>query len=161
MLLAAKVLLAALATSVGLLMMAVAWGLVFGLPGSPPAPLGIQADGRLSPCPPRPNCVLSDGGRGHAAVEPLPLRGSGAESLARAEVAIQTLPRIQILTRKPGYLHATQTSRWLGFVDDLELRVDEDAGVLHLRSASRLGRNDFGVNRRRVEALRAAYLQQP
>ena len=66
-------------------------------------------------------------------------------------------PGARIVTRKPDYVHAEFQSRMIGFVDDLELQVDAAAQVIHVRSASRLGRRDFGVNRARIEALRAAF----
>ena len=65
------------------------------------------------------------------------------------------MERTTIVTEAPGYLYAEFRSRLLGYVDDVELYFDEKAGVFHVRSASRLGRRDYGVNRRRVEALRA------
>jgi uncharacterized protein (DUF1499 family) len=52
------------------------------------------------------------------------------------------------------YVYAEFRSKLLGFVDDLELLYDDKAGLFHVRSASRLGRRDFGVNRTRVEKLR-------
>jgi uncharacterized protein (DUF1499 family) len=59
-----------------------------------------------------------------------------------------------------GYVRAEATTRWLRFVDDVELWLDPATGLVHVRSASRLGRKDFGVNRARVEALRAAFLAE-
>jgi uncharacterized protein (DUF1499 family) len=59
-----------------------------------------------------------------------------------------------------GYLHAVCRSRLFGWADDLELRIDTEAGVVHVRSASRVGYSDLGVNRRRVERLRAALREQ-
>jgi uncharacterized protein (DUF1499 family) len=64
------------------------------------------------------------------------------------------MPRAEIVEEGPGYLHATFTSPLFRFVDDLELRADAEAGVVHVRSASRAGYYDFGANARRVEALR-------
>ena len=64
-------------------------------------------------------------------------------------------PRMRLEDEAPAYLHFTETSRWLGFVDDLELVLDAEAGLIDVRSASRSGRWDLGVNRRRVERLRA------
>jgi len=51
-------------------------------------------------------------------------------------------------------LHATYKTPLVGYTDDLELLLDEDSGVLHIRSASRIGRSDLGANRKRIEALR-------
>ncbi len=114
-------------------------------------------DGRLQPCPATPNCVCSeDGGL-------LPLRSPGpaGEAWRRARAAVAGRPRTRIVAEAAGYLHAECRSALFRFVDDLELRLDDAAGVIHVRSASRLGRWDLGVNRRRVEALRAALAAQP
>jgi uncharacterized protein (DUF1499 family) len=61
-----------------------------------------------------------------------------------------------VIRSQANYLYAEFRSKWMGFVDDVEFLSDAAAGVIHVRSASRLGRRDFGVNRQRVEALRAA-----
>jgi len=67
---------------------------------------------------------------------------------------IQDSPRAQVLTDHQDYLHAVFVSRWFGFVDDVELVFDDADKVIHIRSASRVGYYDFGVNRRRVQWLR-------
>jgi len=64
----------------------------------------------------------------------------------------------QIVKQGDHYLAATYTSRFFRFVDDLELRLDPNAGKIHIRSSSRVGRSDFGVNARRVEHLRDYYM---
>lgn len=64
------------------------------------------------------------------------------------------------MEEEAGYLHAVCRSRLFGWADDLELRIDTEAGVVHVRSASRVGYSDLGVNRRRVERLRAALREQ-
>jgi uncharacterized protein (DUF1499 family) len=58
------------------------------------------------------------------------------------------------------YLHAECASAVFGFVDDLELQLRASEGRIAVRSASRLGRSDLGVNRRRVEALRSELARQ-
>jgi uncharacterized protein (DUF1499 family) len=63
--------------------------------------------------------------------------------------------------QRPDYLYAQAQTRWLKFVDDLEFWANPNTSVIELRSASRLGREDFGVNRQRIEAIRAAYLAAP
>jgi uncharacterized protein (DUF1499 family) len=65
------------------------------------------------------------------------------------------MPRARVMRADGNYLHAEFRSKLMGFVDDVEFTFDARAGVLHVRSASRLGRRDFNVNRERVEALRA------
>jgi uncharacterized protein (DUF1499 family) len=61
------------------------------------------------------------------------------------------------VTQSPDYLYAQCSTRWLKFTDDVEFYLDASAGVIHVRSASRIGRSDLGVNRARVEALRARF----
>jgi uncharacterized protein (DUF1499 family) len=66
------------------------------------------------------------------------------------------MPRTVVVTKTDQYLHAEVTSRIYRFVDDVEFYVDKQAGVIHCRSASRVGYSDFGVNRARIEQIRAA-----
>jgi uncharacterized protein (DUF1499 family) len=73
---------------------------------------------------------------------------------------VESLPRTKIIAETPDYLHAECTSAVFGFVDDLELHLRTAEGVIAVRSASRLGYSDFGVNRRRIENLRALLLKQ-
>jgi uncharacterized protein (DUF1499 family) len=121
------------------------------------APPGLEA-GRLRPCPASPNCVTSESGSGPALVAALPYRGDRAATERALAAALATLPRTAILARQGDYWHATSTSALFRFIDDLEFRFDDGARLVQLRSASRVGYSDFGLNRRRVEAIRAAYL---
>ncbi len=73
-----------------------------------------------------------------------------------ARAAVLSLPRTQIVAESGEYLHAECSSAVFGFVDDLELQLRPQSGLIAVRSASRLGYRDFGVNRKRVEKLRAA-----
>lgn len=131
--------------------------------GPGPAPGGSGGAGppgdELPPCPDTPNCVSSraDPADRRHRIEPLDVAGFGgppAELMARAAAAVERLPGARVTARGDGWLRAEARTRVFRFVDDLELRHDPDAGVLHLRSAARLGRWDFGVNRRRAERLR-------
>jgi uncharacterized protein (DUF1499 family) len=122
--------------------------------GSRPDGLGVFA-GALAPCRPTPNCVSSQAADPEHFVEPLRWTGSAAGAMAALRKAVESMERARVIRAEPGYLYAEFTSRWLGFVDDVEFAVDEAARVIHVRSASRLGRRDFGVNRARVEAIRA------
>jgi uncharacterized protein (DUF1499 family) len=110
---------------------------------------------RLSPCPTNPNCVSSKASDETHRVEPFPFSGGAGESLARVKAAALSLPRSRVSVEEPLYVRLTFRSAVFGFVDDVELEADEDAKVVHVRSASRVGRSDFGVNRKRVEAIRA------
>jgi uncharacterized protein (DUF1499 family) len=131
--------------------------------GSRPPGLGLSGGG-LAPCPPTPNCVHT-GDRYPADVVPLTLapvwRGASTDDLwPLVEEAVRGLPRTEITGVEAGYLHAESTSRIFRFVDDLELFHDRVMGELVVRSASRMGRSDLGVNRDRVEALREALIQR-
>lgn len=126
------------------------------LAGKRPANLGVK-DGRLASCGRRLNCVSSQAEPADAQrfVAPLPFKGSAVEAIAAARRAVESMARSRVVRAEGGYLHAEFRSRLMGYVDDVEFTFDAAAGVLHVRSASRLGRRDFNVNRERVEALRA------
>lgn len=111
-------------------------------------------NGRLSPCPDTPNCVSSDAIRANHRVEPLRLAVPAGRAWESATEAVASLARAKIVTRTDDYLHAECRSALLRFVDDLELRLRPDEGLIAVRSSSRLGYYDFGVNRRRIEQLR-------
>jgi uncharacterized protein (DUF1499 family) len=102
---------------------------------------------RLRACPGSPNCVNSEEG----SAPPLPVIGE--DGWARLREVIVSLGG-SVEREEDGYLHATFRSRFFGFVDDLECRRDGD--VVQIRSASRTGWWDLGVNRRRVERIRRA-----
>lgn len=119
-------------------------------------PPGLEA-GRLRACPASPNCVASESARGEALVAPLAYRGGRAATEGALVAALATLPRTTIQRRQGDYWHVTSTSALFRFVDDVEFRFDDAAGLVHLRSASRVGYSDLGANRQRVEAIRAAY----
>lgn len=128
-----------------------------------PAGLGV-VEGRLAPPSSTPNSVSSQARlhaghpqQAYAAMEPWPLIGTPATALQAAATALDGVAGARIVTRRNDYLHAEVRSRWWGFVDDVEVWVDPVQGRVEFRSASRLGRRDFGVNRHRMEALRPSY----
>ena len=75
--------------------------------------------------------------------------------MARLRDIVQAMPGAELVTVSDDYLYARFTTRWLKFVDDTEFWFDPQAQVIQVRSASRVGRRDFGVNRARVEQVRA------
>ena len=117
--------------------------------------LGVR-DGRLAPCPASPNCVSSDARDAEHAVEPLRLAQPAEKAWRNIREAVASLPRTAFVVETEDYLHAECRSALLGFVDDLELHLRPAEGIVAVRSASRLGYSDLGVNRKRVEELRAA-----
>lgn len=131
------------------------------LKGRAPGNLGVR-EGKLKPPSKTPNSVSSQADlwpgheqAGYARIEPLPLLGDGPATLARLQALVATMPGAQVVKSEPDYLHVTFTTRLMKFTDDAEFWFDPKAGVVHLRSASRLGRKDLGVNRARIEAIRA------
>ncbi len=138
------------------------------LKGTMPGDLGVR-DGRLKPPSRTPNSVSSQaalyGGEGarYAQIEPIAFaaRGpdAGAQTLTRIGRIALAMPGARILRSGPDYLYVQFQTRWLKFVDDAEFAVIPGADVVHVRSASRLGRRDFGVNRARIEAIRGALEQ--
>jgi uncharacterized protein (DUF1499 family) len=121
-----------------------------------PSNLGVNA-GKLAPCPASPNCVSTQADDEAHRIAPIPFTGTTGDALAKLKQAIATLPRAQIITEKTDYLHAECTSLIFRFVDDVEFWIDEPNHVIHARSASRVGHGDMGVNRQRMEAIRAAF----
>jgi len=124
--------------------------------GKRPDYLGVK-DGKLPRCKSTPNCVSSQADPADAGhyVAPIRFRGSAVDAMNAVRKAIEPMERASVLRHEANYLYAEFRSKLMGFVDDVEFTHDEKAGVIHVRSASRLGRHDFGVNRARVEALRA------
>ena len=106
-------------------------------------------------CPATPNCVCSHETDSVHRIEPLRITGSTAEAKQQLETIIATIPRAKVIDEMDDYLHAEFTSAFFRFTDDVEFLIDESAGIIHVRSASRTGYSDLGANRERVEAIRA------
>jgi uncharacterized protein (DUF1499 family) len=121
--------------------------------GKRPQNLG-HGTGRLAPCKSSPNCVSSyaDPKDEEHYIAPISLKG---DPIGAVRKAIESLPRTTVVQIEPDYLYAEFRSKLMGFVDDVEFLADRAKGVVHVRSASRLGRKDFGVNRERIERLRS------
>jgi uncharacterized protein (DUF1499 family) len=122
-----------------------------------PANLGAK-HGRLAPCRPSPNCVSSqaDPADGEHYIAAIPFRGDAIPAIRNV---LASIADVTIVSEEKNYLYAEFRTRLMRFVDDVEFLYDEQAGLIHVRSASRLGRRDFGVNRKRVETLRARLLR--
>ncbi|BAY89101.1 MULTISPECIES: DUF1499 domain-containing protein [unclassified Tolypothrix] len=125
----------------------ISWAAVSGL--------GVN-NGLLSSCPASPNCVVSQNADTKHAIDPIPYH---LERDKAREVLIKVLgvvPRTEIVEQTDNYIHALSKSRIFKFVDDVEFYLPPNEPVIHVRSASRLGDSDLGVNRRRVEQIRLA-----
>lgn len=121
--------------------------------GTAPVNLGTQPDGKFAPCPETPNCVSSFASpedKTHY-IPPIKADEKMWEKLPRI---LTGTPRIKITDLNGHYLRAEATTRILRFVDDLEFLYHPDQSLIHIRSASRTGRSDLGVNRKRIERIR-------
>lgn len=132
---------------------------LFSCSGQRPTNIGIS-NAKLTDCPASPNCVSSDASDDAHKVLPFQLNTPAADAWLAAKQSVLKLPRIEIITETNDYLHAEFSSALFGFVDDLELQLRAAEGIIAIRSASRLGYSDFGVNNKRVETLRDALIKQ-
>lgn len=121
---------------------------LFACTGQRPTNIGVH-NGALTPCPDSPNCVCSFETRDSHFIEPL------RANMDQVRQAIAEMPRSEIVRDDGNYIHAEFTTRLMRYVDDVEFLADPDNGLVHVRSASRLGHSDLGVNRERVETLRS------
>lgn len=153
-------------TTIALLLITLLWiGGRFVFPNVPtifagmrPGNIGIH-DGKLAPCPPSPNCVSSFSKDGEHFIAPLPYKSTPEYAMTDIKKIILSFDRSKIITEMPNYLYAEFSTVFLGFVDDVEFLIDEQAKVIHTRSASRLGESDLGLNRQRVNAIAAKFAE--
>lgn len=145
-----------------LLLLAAQFGL---LSGKQPSNIGVNNE-RLKPPSKTRNSVSSQAHMHadhlqmqYASIEPLPFKNNNAAvSMQTLLVVLKSMPGVTIVDAKPDYIYAQSQTQWLKFVDDVEFWVNPTKGVIDVRSASRLGREDFGANRKRVEDIRVQYL---
>ena len=133
--------------------------------GTRPSYLGVT-DGRLAKARRTPNSVSSQADPSDAEhyIAPIKFAGSAGQAMAALRKIVDASERTLVVKHDPIYLYAQYKSKLLGFVDDVEFLASESEGVIHVRSASRLGRRDFGVNRNRIDSIReqfAAAQRQP
>lgn len=131
--------------------------------GRAPDSLGVR-DGRLAPPARTPNSVTSqpDSAASRSPgydprIAPLRFAGDPAAAMQKLADLVAATEGTQIITRQPDYLYAQATTRLMKFIDDVEFYLDAPAGLIQVRSASRVGKGDMGVNRARIEALRARF----
>jgi len=153
-----------LALAIALLAVAVVIAGQFGLlAGSVPEKLGVT-DGRLRPPSRNPNSVSSQAAlypdhpqKDYAMIAPFKYNGDGEAAMARLDAMLQKEERTIVVRRGEDYLYAQSSTPLLKFTDDMEFWLDKAGGVIQVRSASRLGRKDFGANRARIESIRARF----
>lgn len=128
-------------------------GMCFAQGGAP------SAAGSLKACPKSPNCVSSQAGDPEHAIAPLVYTSSATEAYARLKKVLSGMKRIKIVAEKEDYLHAEAKSLIFRFVDDVEFYFPANEKIIHVRSASRVGYSDMGVNRKRVEEIRKRFVE--
>lgn len=104
-------------------------------------------------CPASPNCVSTEAALDSQRMAAVPFRDAPDAAQARARAAVLAEPRTRIVRDEPGLLEAESTSFLFRFVDDVRIVVDAEARVFRFRSASRVGRSDLGVNRKRMTRI--------
>lgn len=133
------------------LVLFIGFSLVINCTGTRPDDIGIRENGSLKPCPLTPNCVTSlcDPSDEYHYMDAFSYTGSSADAMKQLKEIILKQERSEIIIEKPNYIYAEFTTKIMRFVDDVEFLLDEKNKKIHLRSASRIGRKDFGVNRDR------------
>lgn len=126
---------------------------LLSFPGTRPANLGV-ANGQFAPCPTTPNCVSSQSQDQEHAIAPFHYATAPEDAFGKLKSILAAQSRVTVLTTTDDYIRTEFTIPIVGFVDDVEFYLDRVANVIQVRSASRLGESDLGVNRKRVETLR-------
>lgn len=128
--------------------------------GTRPDNLGVN-NGKLAACPNSPNCVSSQSPSSDEThfIQPLKYSSTTEKALADLKNVIESEDRTKIINESSDYLYAEFKSALMGYVDDVEFYLDSSTNTIHVRSASRLGQSDLGVNRKRIETIRTKFNQ--
>jgi len=113
----------------------------------------------FTPCPKTPNCVSSMEVNKDRFVASLVYQDSIEAARGRLIEVVNGFKRTRIEENSGQYIRASFTSFLFRFVDDVEFIFDDKEKQVHMKSASRSGSYDFGVNRRRCEAIRDKFQQ--
>lgn len=126
-------------------------------PPSKPETVGLR-DNSLQNCGSKPNCVCSIQNDSVHGIAPFQIRENVNSSMEKLSKIIQSMNGARIISSQEGYLYAEFKTSFFGFIDDVEFHVNESANSIEVRSASRLGYSDLGLNRSRLESIRKKYL---
>lgn len=124
--------------------------------GKRPENLGMLS-GKLASCPETPNCVSSQADDELHSIAPMTIGLPLDLAQDRLISVLAKFPHMNIVVNDPGYVYVEFQTAIMLYTDDVEFWFDETAGVVHFRSASRLGASDLGLNRRRMEQIRELY----
>ena len=114
---------------------------------------------QLLPCPDSPNCVSTLAHNAKKRMDPLPFTGDSTSAFHRLKSTVAALPRFQLIDETPDYLHFTARTRFGGFIDDVEFRLDAAQQRIDFRSASRVGYSDLGANKRRMRRIQRLWAE--
>ena len=123
-----------------------------------PDDLGVH-NGKLTACPPSPSCVCSQCDIDVHQMDPWNYQGTANDAITAVQSVLNSYPRTSLIETEPRYVRAESKSLVFGFVDDLEFFIDDVEQKVHFRSASRVGKSDFGVNRSRMQKLHELFQQ--
>jgi uncharacterized protein (DUF1499 family) len=131
---------------------------VISCSGTRPKNLGVS-EGRFNACPSTPNCVSSYADKSDEAhyIAPIEFDTSIGNARQRLLDVLRDFPRAEIIIAEKFYIYAEFSTLVFRFVDDVEFYIDGDENVIHVRSASRLGKSDLGVNRKRIDKIRKMF----
>ena len=118
--------------------------------------LGVK-QGKLAPCPDKPNCVSSQSTDEKHGMDPIPYSGSAEDALTKLTSILSNRKRTKIVESETHYIRAEETSKLFKFVDDIEFYIDTASEHIHFRSASRTGYSDLGVNKKRMKEIKEAF----
>ncbi|MBU0990974.1 MAG: DUF1499 domain-containing protein [Proteobacteria bacterium] len=127
-----------------------------GCSGKRPSDIGMS-NNRLHPCPETPNCVSSYAADRKASIHPLQYTGDRIQAKNRLKQIILKEPRATLITETDDYLHIEFKSLIFRFVDDVEFYFPDNESIVHVRSASRVGYSDLGINKKRIEHIRQRF----
>jgi len=120
---------------------------------SPPNQELRPSAGRLPACPESPNCVSTQATRADQKMEPIRVSGDPAEAFQRLVKLVQGQTRTKLVEQTENYAHFECSTLVFRFVDDVQFLLDREEGLIHFRSASRVGHSDLGTNRRRMTSI--------
>jgi uncharacterized protein (DUF1499 family) len=129
---------------------------LLGCHGTRPDVVG-RGFNQFADCPPSPNCVYTGASDQEHGIAAISYTTDLPAAMAQLVKVINALPRTKIVTQTENYLYVEFTSAFWRFRDDVEFSLDDAAKKINFRSASRLGRSDLGVNRKRMEAIRTQF----
>jgi uncharacterized protein (DUF1499 family) len=146
-----------LSVLVGMILMICVYFAALSFLSTRPDHLGIGSGGQLAPCPNKPNCVCSYAPDAEHGIQPYTFTDQPSAAWSRLKEIVRADPFARVIVENDEYIYAEFRSLIFRFVDDAEWQLDPANHRIHVRSASRAGYSDLGVNRSRVESIRRRF----